>query len=263
MAELIAYAKANPRKVSYGSAGVGSSNHLKRRTVREVQPAPMTHVPYKGNAPAMTDVIGGQIAMMFDIISTARSSCSEPRKVRALAVTSRARNPSLPEVPTMSEAGLADYEVVGWYGLVRPGPFGRRRGGAASMRRPSTAPWPTRACAAQWTRPGLRPVDRRAGRAGSTQKAQSDRELWRDVTSRHQVRMSPAGTTRIHEAFGAWLRGADARRVFLHLPAGSTSISRRCGPLVDAAERELRVDGVPPRRPRAAGGRELPRSTWR
>jgi tripartite-type tricarboxylate transporter receptor subunit TctC len=76
-------------------------------------------VPYKGNAPAMTDVIGGQIAMMFDIVSTARTYVAGGR-VRALAVTSKERNASLPDVPTMREAGLPGYEVVGWYGLFGP-----------------------------------------------------------------------------------------------------------------------------------------------
>ena len=119
LAELIAYAKANPGKVSYGSAGMGASNHLSGELFAKQTGAHLTHVPYKGNAPAMTDVIGGQITMMFDIVSTARNYV-QTNRVRALAVTSRARNPSLPEVPTMREAGLAGYEVIGWYGVYGP-----------------------------------------------------------------------------------------------------------------------------------------------
>ncbi|HEY9065290.1 MAG TPA: tripartite tricarboxylate transporter substrate-binding protein [Burkholderiaceae bacterium] len=117
--ELIAYAQAHPGKVFYGSAGVGASNHLSGELFAAQTKTQLLHVPYKGNLPAMTDVIGGQLAMMFDIASTARNFVSGGR-VRALAVTSRERNPSLPEVPTMREAGLPDYEVIGWYGLYGP-----------------------------------------------------------------------------------------------------------------------------------------------
>ena len=117
--ELIAYAKANPGKVSYGSAGMGASNHLSGELFAKQSGITLTHVPYKGNAPAMTDVIGGQLTMMFDIVSTARNYILTQR-VRPLVVTSRERNASLPDVPTMREAGLPGYEVIGWYGVYGP-----------------------------------------------------------------------------------------------------------------------------------------------
>ena len=117
--ELIAYAKANPGKVSYGSAGMGASNHLSGELFAKQSGLQLTHVPYKGNAPAMTDVIGGQLTMMFDIVSTARNYI-QTQRVRPLVVTSRERNASLPEVPTMREAGLPGYEVIGWYGVYGP-----------------------------------------------------------------------------------------------------------------------------------------------
>jgi tripartite-type tricarboxylate transporter receptor subunit TctC len=117
--ELLAYARANPGKLGYGSAGTGASNHLSGELLAAQSQTQLLHVPYKGNAPAMTDVIGGQIGMMFDIVSTARGYVAGGR-VRALAVTSRERNPALPEVPTMREAGLPNFEVVGWYGLYAP-----------------------------------------------------------------------------------------------------------------------------------------------
>jgi len=117
--QLIAYAKANPGKLFYGSAGVGASNHLSGELLAAVSGTQLNHVPYKGNAPAMTDVIGGQLSMMFDITSTARNFVQSGR-VRALAVTSRERNASLPNVPTMREGGLPGYEVIGWYGLYGP-----------------------------------------------------------------------------------------------------------------------------------------------
>jgi len=119
LAELIAFAKANPGKVFYGSAGVGASNHLSGELLAVQAKVPLTHVPYKGNAPAMNDVIGGQLTMMFDIVGGARKYITAGQ-VRALAVTSAQRNPMLPEVPTMREAGLPGYEVGGWYGLYGP-----------------------------------------------------------------------------------------------------------------------------------------------
>lgn len=118
LTELVAHAKANPGKLAYGSAGVASSNHLSAALFEQRAGIDMNHVPYRGNAPAMTDVIGGQIQMMFDIISTGRNYVQSGR-VRAVAVTSRNRNASLPDVPTMRELGM-DYEVSGWYGLFGP-----------------------------------------------------------------------------------------------------------------------------------------------
>ncbi|MDM9560020.1 MULTISPECIES: Bug family tripartite tricarboxylate transporter substrate binding protein [Bordetella] len=117
--ELIAYAKAHPDAVSFGSAGVGASNHLSAELLKQQAGAPMLHVPYRGNSPAMMDVVSGKITFMFDITSTAIPFIKSG-KARALAVTSRERNPELPDVPTMIEAGLKDYEVVGWYALMAP-----------------------------------------------------------------------------------------------------------------------------------------------
>ena len=117
--QLVSYARANPGKLFYGSAGVGASNHLSGELLASVTGTKLIHVPYKGNAPAMNDVMGGQLSMMFDITSTARTFVQAGR-VRALAVTSRERNASLPSVPTMREAGVANYEVIGWYGVYGP-----------------------------------------------------------------------------------------------------------------------------------------------
>ena len=120
--ELVSYAKANPGKLSYGSAGVGSSNHLGALLFSKRSGIDTNHVPYKGNAPAMTDVMGGQIQMMMDIISTA-SVYIKSNKVRAIAVTSPQRNASLPNVPTFSESGiegLKGFDVGGWYGVYGP-----------------------------------------------------------------------------------------------------------------------------------------------
>lgn len=121
-AELVSYAKAHPQKLSYGSAGIGGSNHLGALLFATRSGIEMNHVPYKGNAPAMNDVIGGQISMMMDIISTA-STYIHSHKVRAVAVTSPRRNPSLPDVPTFAESGiegLKGFDVGGWYGVYGP-----------------------------------------------------------------------------------------------------------------------------------------------
>lgn len=118
--ELVEYAKKNPNAVSFGSAGVGASNHLSAELLKQKTGTEMLHVPYRGNSPAMIDVIGGKITYMFDITSTAIPYI-ESGKVRALAVTSRERNAGLPDVPAMAEAGVKDYEVTGWYALIGPG----------------------------------------------------------------------------------------------------------------------------------------------
>lgn len=114
--DLIDHAKANPGAITYGSAGVGGSNHLSGELFAAKTGTKMTHVPYKGNAPAMTDVIGGQLTMMFDITSTARNFIASG-KVRGIAVTSPQRNPALPDVPTMAEAGVPGFDVGGWFAL--------------------------------------------------------------------------------------------------------------------------------------------------
>ncbi|MBY0410156.1 MAG: tripartite tricarboxylate transporter substrate binding protein [Burkholderiaceae bacterium] len=120
--ELVTYAKANPGKLAYGSAGIGGSNHLGALLFANRSGIEMNHIPYRGNAPAMTDVIGGQLNMMLDIISTA-STYIQSGKVRALAVTSPQRNASLPDVPTLAESGiegLKGFDVGGWYGVYGP-----------------------------------------------------------------------------------------------------------------------------------------------
>jgi len=117
--ELLAYARANPGKLTYGSAGIGASNHLSGELLALRTGTQLRHVPYRGNAPAMTDVIGGQINMMFDIVGSARNHVASGR-VRALAVSSPARNPSMPQVATMREAGVPDLEVGGWFALFGP-----------------------------------------------------------------------------------------------------------------------------------------------
>lgn len=120
--ELVAYAKANPGKVSFGSAGNGSSNHLSGEVLKIVTKAPMQHVPYRGSGPAMTDVMAGNITGMFDVLITSIPQMGAGR-VRALAVTSAKRSPYIPEIPTMDESGVPGYSEAGsdlWFGIVGP-----------------------------------------------------------------------------------------------------------------------------------------------
>lgn len=119
VSELVDYARKNPQKVTFGSAGFGGSNHLSAELLKQSTKTEMLHVPYKGNAPAMVDVMGGKVTFMFDITSTGRAFI-ESGKARGLAVTSKQRNPSLPNIPTMIEAGIPDFEVVGWFAVIGP-----------------------------------------------------------------------------------------------------------------------------------------------
>ena len=117
--ELIAYAKANPGKVSYGSSGNGSTGHVAAELFMRATGTRLTQVSYKGNAQALVDVMGGQIAMMFDQVSTSAAQV-RGAKLRALAVTSRERSSVLPEVPSLHELGNTGFDDVTWNGIVAP-----------------------------------------------------------------------------------------------------------------------------------------------
>lgn len=118
--DLIAYAQANPGKLSYASFGNGSSAHLCGELFKRLAKVEMVHVPYRGSPPAMQDLIGGQVQLMFDSLPTALPQLNA-RKVRALGVTSRRRSETVPEVPSIAEtAGLADFDLTAWFGLFVP-----------------------------------------------------------------------------------------------------------------------------------------------
>jgi len=122
IAELIALSKSKPQGLSYGSAGNGSPQHLGAEMFKAATGANLTHVPYKGSGPAVTDLLGGQIQLMFSDIPPALQHVRSGR-LRALAVTSSKRQPTLPEVPTVAETGApgsADFEAVAWQSLVAP-----------------------------------------------------------------------------------------------------------------------------------------------
>ena len=117
--ELIALFKANPGKYSYGSGGNGSSAHLSAELFKSMAGVDVVHVPYKGATPALTDVIGGQVAMFMGNLPPAAGHIKAGR-VKALAVTTAQRSPLVPDLPTVSESGLPGYETVAWFGLFAP-----------------------------------------------------------------------------------------------------------------------------------------------
>jgi tripartite-type tricarboxylate transporter receptor subunit TctC len=117
--DVIAMAKASPGKVAYASAGPGTSNHLAGELLASSAKVNLLHVPYKGSAPALNDVLAGHVPLMFDLLATSLPML-QAGKLKALAVTSRERSPLLPNVPTARESGLPDYEVTAWFGVFAP-----------------------------------------------------------------------------------------------------------------------------------------------
>lgn len=117
--ELIAYLKANPGKVSYGSVGAGSSTHLEAELFNSMAGVEMEHIPYKGSAPALTDLVAGRIQLMFDAWASSGPFVRDGR-LRALAVTTTQPSAAVPDLPTVADSGLPGYSAMPWLGLVAP-----------------------------------------------------------------------------------------------------------------------------------------------
>jgi tripartite-type tricarboxylate transporter receptor subunit TctC len=117
--ELIALAKAQPNQLTFASAGSGGANHLAAELFKTMAHVSMVHVPYKASAPALIDVLGGHVSMMFDPIITSMPQV-KVGKLRALAVTSLKRSAIAGDVPTVAETGLPGYEAIGWHGILAP-----------------------------------------------------------------------------------------------------------------------------------------------
>ena len=119
VAELVAAARSSPGKISYASGGLGGSHHLSGELFKMLARIDLVHVPYKGGAPAATDLLAGHVDMMFEQMYAAMPNI-KAGKTRALAITSRRRLALAPEIPTMEEAGVAGFEVLNWQGVVAP-----------------------------------------------------------------------------------------------------------------------------------------------
>ena len=119
VSELIAWVKANPTKANYGSVGAGTSTHLESELFATMAGLKMQHIPYKGSAPALMDLVGGNLPIMFDAYASSGPFIRE-NKIRLLAVTTAQRSKLLPDVPTVAESGLPGYEAMPWLGLVAP-----------------------------------------------------------------------------------------------------------------------------------------------
>jgi tripartite-type tricarboxylate transporter receptor subunit TctC len=117
--DLVAYAKKNPGKLAFASAGTGGSTHMAGELFKIQAGVDMLHVPYKGSAPALQDLIAGQVQLSFDNMPSALPH-ARAGKLRALAVTSRERSPSAPEIPTVAESGYPEYAVSAWFGMLAP-----------------------------------------------------------------------------------------------------------------------------------------------
>ncbi|MGZ5233329.1 MAG: Bug family tripartite tricarboxylate transporter substrate binding protein, partial [Burkholderiales bacterium] len=139
--ELIAYAKANPGKLSYGSPGAGSTAHLSMELFKSMTGTNLVHVPYKGSAGVLTDVMGGQIAATMDNMPAYLPQV-KAGKIRALAVTPNKRSPAAPDIPTVAEAGVPGYNSSAWFGLVAPAATPKDRRVDPSLRQTQTASVP-------------------------------------------------------------------------------------------------------------------------
>jgi tripartite-type tricarboxylate transporter receptor subunit TctC len=117
--ELVALAKRIPGKLNYGSAGAGTPGHLTGEMFKSTAGIDIQHVPYRGSAPAVTDLIGGQLQIMFDPLQSVLSNV-QGGKLRAIAVSSKARSPALANVPTIAESGYNGFETTAWWGLFAP-----------------------------------------------------------------------------------------------------------------------------------------------
>jgi tripartite-type tricarboxylate transporter receptor subunit TctC len=138
---LIAHAKGNPGKLSYGSGGNGTSQHLTMELLKTMTGTFMVHIPYKGAGPAMTDFLGGQVNLMFDNLPTAIPHVKSG-KLRALAVSTAKRSALAPELPTMAESGLAGFDLATWFAFFAPAATPRELAEkiSADMRRALAAP---------------------------------------------------------------------------------------------------------------------------
>jgi tripartite-type tricarboxylate transporter receptor subunit TctC len=118
--DIVTFARANPGKLSFGTSGVGASPHLSMELLKSMTGIDIVHVPYKGAAPALADVMGGQIPLSIGNLPGGPLAAVKSGRLRGVGVTTAKRSPRAPEVPTFAEGGVAGYEVAGWYGICGP-----------------------------------------------------------------------------------------------------------------------------------------------
>jgi tripartite-type tricarboxylate transporter receptor subunit TctC len=176
--ELIAYGKANPTKLAYGSA-TGVILHLAGELLKNMAGFEMLHVPYSGNGPALTDVLGGRLQVMVDAVSNSAPYIADG-KLRPLVVPSQQRTPLLPDVPSSAEAGLPDYQVETWFALY--GPAAMPDGVVAKINTALNAVLQEPDALSQFAKVGLDPRATSPAQAAALLKAESDK--WGDVVRR-------------------------------------------------------------------------------
>ena len=180
VAELIAYAKANPKKLSFGSSGAGSAHHLAGELLNEKAGIDMTHVPYKGGGPAMTDLIGGTVPVLFASLATAKPHI-DSGKVRALGVVEDKRIPSLPNLPTIGET-VPGYAISSWFAIFGP----------AGMQQPTVVRLNGEINKALAT-PALREMLEKAGMSASGGKAEQLAALVKSEIAQREKLVKAAG----------------------------------------------------------------------
>lgn len=158
--ELIALAKSKPGALAFASSGIGTSLHLSGELFKKMTGVDMVHVPYKGSAPALLDLIGGQVQLMFDSIPTALAQV-KAGKLRALAVTGPRRSPVLPNLPTLSESGLTGFSITSWFALYAPA--GTPQNIVAKLNNAAAKAIASSDLREQWMAQGLEPAGGTAG----------------------------------------------------------------------------------------------------
>ena len=183
MADVIALSKKEPNKWSYGTSGVGGPHHLSGEYFKSVTGAQLLHVPYKGGGPAMTDLMGGQVPMLFSSLAPVVGAVKSG-KIRALAVTSLTRAAAFPDVPTVDELGIKGFDSTAWYGIVGP----------AGLPQDVVARWSTALAAASKDKAGMDAINATGcdvqilSPAQTAEKVKADSEKWGKVVKDANIR---------------------------------------------------------------------------
>ena len=184
LAEFIALAKQKTGGLSYGSAGNASTAHLAMELFMRQADIQMVHVPYKGAAPAMTDLIGGRLAVVFDSMTLVMPQV-EAGKIRALAISSKVRSPAAPDLPTVAESGLSDFVVEGWYGVLAPS--GTPEAIVNRLSKEFTAIVNDSDVKKDFLKRGLEPLGKDAAFFGQVIKA--ERSMWHRVVTESNIKI--------------------------------------------------------------------------